>query len=103
MILGYSYKKIGTPYLVVSSEINILITIIKFIGFYSLIKNILNTSYNLLTKSKFKTKQNKIINKFEQHPFIFSFILFDFKCRTDDCCDLCFLGQRCKCIRTCDR
>ena len=74
MILGYSYKKIGTPYLLVSSEINILITIIKFIGFYSLIKNILNTSYSLLTKSKFKTKQNKIINKFEQHPFIFSFI-----------------------------
>lgn len=78
MILGYSYSKVGTAQLLISSEVNILINIIKFIGFYILIKNILNTLYNFLTKYEFKNKASKLIQKFNEHPFLFSFIILLF-------------------------
>ena len=77
MILGYSYDYNYTPNLVFNSNIHILITLIKFIGFYFLFKNLLNSIYEYFINGKFKEKTNKISNLFVKHPFIFSFtVLF---------------------------
>ena len=77
MILGSSYDYNYTPNLVFNSNIHILVTLIKFIGFYFLFKNLLNTIYLYFINGKFKEKNNKISTIFAKHPFIFSFtILF---------------------------
>ena len=75
MVIGYSYSQIGTLELLISSEINILVTILKFSGFYILIKNILNTLYNFFTKYKFNNKKNIIWDIFNKHPFLLTFII----------------------------
>ena len=45
MLIGYSFYRAGTAILMVSSFINIIVNILKFIGFYSLIKNCLYKLY----------------------------------------------------------
>ena len=77
MILGASYDYNYTPNLVFNSNIHILVSLLKFIGFYFLFKNILNTFYDYMINSKFKVKTNKLINLFNKHPYLFSFgVLF---------------------------
>lgn len=75
MVFGYSYNNVGTLGLLISSDINILVTIIKFSGFYILIKNILDFIYVFFSNYKFKEGSNKILEKFNKHPFLYSFIL----------------------------
>ena len=75
MILGFSYDFNTTPNLVGLSEIHILVSMIKFIGFYFLFKNILYTGLYFIKNHTFKEYNNKIINTFNKHPFIFSFIV----------------------------
>ena len=75
MLLGYSFSQLGTAELLISSEVNILINIIKFIGLYTFFKNVLAALYNLFTKYEFKNKANKVLNKLNEHPFIFSCIV----------------------------
>ncbi len=75
MLAGYSFKIVGTLELLISSELNILINIIKCIGFYSLFKNSLYSLYKLFTKYEFKNVPCKLLNKFNEHPFIFSCIV----------------------------
>ena len=75
MILGYSYDYNYTPNLVFNSNIHILITLIKFIGFYFLFKNLLNAIYRYFTKGKFKENANKLTTMFSKHPYLFSFIV----------------------------
>ena len=74
MLIGYSFYRAGTAILLVSSFINIVVNILKFIGFYCLIKNSLYKLYYLFTKYKFKNVSGKILSKFNEHPFIFSLI-----------------------------
>ena len=75
MILGYSYDYNYTPNLVFNSNIHILITLIKFIGFYFLFKNLLNAIYRYFTKGKFQDNANKLTIMFSKHPYLFSFIV----------------------------
>ena len=75
MILGYSYDYNYTPNLVFNSNIHILITLIKFIGFYFLFKNLLNAIYRYFTKGKFQENANKLTIMFSKHPYLFSFIV----------------------------
>lgn len=56
MILGSSYDYNYTPNLVFNSNIHILVTLIKFIGFYFLFKNLLNTIYLYFINGKFKER-----------------------------------------------
>ena len=74
MILGYSYDTNYTPNLVLNSNIHILVTVIKFIGFYFFFKYLLNIIYYYIVDGVFKEKTNKIKNMFLKHPFLFSFI-----------------------------
>lgn len=75
MILGYSYDYNYTPNLVFNSNVHILITLIKFIGFYFLFKNLLNAIYRYFTKGKFQENANKLTIMFSKHPYLFSFIV----------------------------
>ena len=75
MILGYSYDYNYTPNLVFNSNIHILITLIKFIGFYFLFKNLLNAIYRYFTKGKFQENANKLTIMFSKHLYLFSFIV----------------------------
>ena len=74
MILGYSYDTNYTPNLVLNSNIHILVTVIKFIGFYFFFKYLLNTIYYYIVDGVFKEKTNKIKSMFLKHPLLFSFI-----------------------------
>lgn len=74
MLIGYSFYRAGTAILMVSSFINIIVNVLKFIGFYYLIKNSLYKLYYLFTKYKFKNVSGKLLSKFNEHPFIFSLI-----------------------------
>ena len=73
MILGASYDTNYTPELVYNSNIHLLVTLIKFIGFYFLFKNLLNSIYRYFKDGKFKDSGNKLSETFSKHPFIFSF------------------------------
>lgn len=75
MILGYSYDTNYTPDLVFNSNIHILVTLVKFIGFYFLFKNLLNSIYKYFKDGKFKEKTNKLTTMFSKHPYLFSFIV----------------------------
>lgn len=75
MIVGYSYYISYTPKLIYASDIHILITIIKWFGFYYLIKNVLYLIYKFIIEYKYKDINNKIILKFSKHPFWYSVII----------------------------
>lgn len=75
MLGGYSFSRVGTAELMISSFINIVINVLKYIGFYYLFKNCLYKLYELFTSYKFKNVSGKLLNKFNEHPFIFSCII----------------------------
>lgn len=74
MILGYSYNVYNSPALIYISEIHILVMLLKSLGYFFLIKNVLNTIYIFITEHKFKESGSKIAKKFREHPFLYSFI-----------------------------
>lgn len=76
LIFGYSFDTVDGTGLVYGNSIFILISIIKFISFYTLF----NISLNLIYEYSYKLnigniKENKIIKFFNKHPFIFSIIV----------------------------
>lgn len=75
MIAGYSFSRVGTAGLLISSFTNVIITILKAIGFYYFFKNALHSLFRLFTKYEFKNLPNKLLNKLNEHPFIFSCIV----------------------------
>ena len=75
MIVGYSFNKSHSFILIHNSEIHILVTLIKFFGYYNLIKNIINYIYDFILHSSFKDKKNFFKDKINKHPFIISFII----------------------------
>lgn len=76
MVLGYSYDKIGSGYLVFGNSIFMLISFIKLVCYYKIFNLAINIVYEFICNHKFKeiSKKNKIIDLFNNHPFIFSFI-----------------------------
>ena len=73
MVVGYSYYKVGSAYLVFGNIGFIIISIIKFISYFTLINIALKFVYNLLTEYKIndKVKNNKLVDLFNKHPFLF--------------------------------
>lgn len=76
LIFGYSYDVVGKATLVTGSIPLILISIVKFISFFNLFNIGLNLLYQLILKMNIK--ENKPVSwlskKFNEHPFLFSFI-----------------------------
>ena len=75
MVLGYSYDYNYSPNLVYKSELHILISLIKLFGFYYLYKAIFNYFYEKITTLNIKKHINKTIDKFFNHPYIYSFLI----------------------------
>ncbi len=71
--LGYSYEALDNAYLFFGTIPNIIISLIRLMGFYHLLKIAL---YYIIKfyKSEFKYKKINIIEKFKLHPFLYSFI-----------------------------
>lgn len=77
MVLGYSYDKVGSAYLVFGNIAFIIISIIKLLVFYKLFDIVINIVYEFLCEHKFKeiTKKSKIIDLFNKHPFLFPLVV----------------------------
>ena len=75
MIIGYSYNKTHTYNLIFSSEVIVLINIVKLFGYYHLIKNVLNTLYKYILNNNLKEVKDDFKAFFSKHPFLYSFII----------------------------
>lgn len=77
MIFGYSYDKVGSAYFVFGNISFMIISMIKLYSYYILFKMSINCIYDLLCNYKIKdiVKKSKIIELFNNHPFLFSFIV----------------------------
>lgn len=76
MVVGESFKVVGSFNLILKNGLFITLSILKLIGFYLLFYFLLNTLFNKLKKYKFKTNTGKIYEFiFEKHPFILPFII----------------------------
>ena len=76
MVVGYSYNQVGNAYLVFGNVAFISISILKFICYTILFDISINIVYEKLCnyEVKEKVKKSKLVNMFNKHPFIFSFI-----------------------------
>lgn len=77
MVVGYSYDKIGSAYLVFGNIGFIIISLIKLLCFYQLFNIFINISYEVLCNYHIKdiVRKNKFIDLFNKHPFIVSSII----------------------------
>ncbi len=75
MIFGYSYDKLNSWDFVFGNNIFIIISIFKFIGFYSFFKILINLIYNFIKNIKFKNIKNKLLDKFNKKPLLYSGII----------------------------
>ncbi len=73
LVLGYSYNLINTGNLVWGNFKNFLVSVVKVIGFYYLIKTIIYYLLKFL-KTDFKESPNKLIVNYKKHPFLYSFL-----------------------------
>ncbi len=75
LIVGYSIQNSGSLTLILDDIQYLVITFIKYVGYYTLINLSLNVIYNYLEKVKIKEfKDNKLTLLFKKNPFLFSFI-----------------------------
>lgn len=72
LVLGYSYEITSTGKLFWGSIPNLLISLIKIIGYYYFFKTIIY--YFIKFSKKEYICKNKLINKFCKHPYLYSFI-----------------------------
>lgn len=82
MIIGDSYININSYNLIVGNVLMFIASIIKFIGYYVIIKILIYYIWKQI--KKYQEKENKVIiknsklkkisNLFNEHPFLFSFI-----------------------------
>ncbi len=77
MVVGYSYDKIGSAYLVFGHLGFIIISVIKVISFYYLFNLVINLVYDLLCNYKIKdmVKESRFVKLFNEHPFIVSAVI----------------------------
>ena len=74
LVLGYSYEMTSTGLLFWGNLFNFMISLIKVVGFYLFFKTLIYYFLKFLNH-QYKSPQNKLIQKFSQHPFRYSFIL----------------------------
>jgi len=72
LVLGYSYEITSTGNLFWGSIFNLIISIVKILGYYYFFKTIIY--YFIKFSQKEFGCKNKIINKFSKHPYLYSFI-----------------------------
>lgn len=70
--LGYSYLVKSNSSLLYHGIFNIINSVLIFIGFYYFLKTSIYVVVKILEKEY--TKEYKIVNKYKEHPFIYSFI-----------------------------
>lgn len=75
MIFGYSYDKINSWNFVFGNYTFILISIIKFIGYYYLFKVCIYKLYDYIKNIKINDVKGKIIDKFNKKPILYSAII----------------------------
>ncbi len=78
MVFGNSYKLIDSWNLVFGNITVFVISILIYLGYYFIFKTILSSIYDFLEKKnilKKDIKKNKIINFFDEHPFLCSLII----------------------------
>ena len=75
MIFGYSYDKLNSWDYVFGNLSFILVSIIKFIGFYTLFSISIHKLYILIKNKKIKEYRNKLVNKFLKRPILYSAII----------------------------
>ena len=71
-VLGYSYQITSTGELFWGSILNILVSIIKIVGYYLFFKVLIYYIVKFMQKEY--VVNNKIIKKFSEHPFLYLFI-----------------------------
>ncbi|MBQ8901527.1 MAG: hypothetical protein IJY87_00480 [Bacilli bacterium] len=71
-VLGYSYQITSTGELFWGSILNLLVSIIKILGYYLFFKVLIYYIVKFMQKDY--VVNNKIIKKFSEHPFLYSFI-----------------------------
>lgn len=75
IVLFCSYNHLATGALLFSSFINIIISLVKIVGLYYVIRLLITYIDEFITKKiKIKKSNNKLINLFLKYPFICSFI-----------------------------
>lgn len=75
LIIGYSIRNTGSLQLIFDHYQYLIITLIKYIGYYSFINLSLNVLFEYLEKINLKKiKEIKIIKLFQKNPFLFSII-----------------------------
>lgn len=76
LIFGYSYDVVGNATLVTGSLSLIVISILKFVALFNMFNIGLNLLYQAILASKIKDSKpiGWFATKFNEHPFIFSFI-----------------------------
>jgi hypothetical protein len=75
MIFGYSYDKLNSWDYVFGNIVFFLMSIIKFIGFYTLFNISIHKLYSLIKTKKLKECKNKVVNKFLKRPVLYSTII----------------------------
>lgn len=76
LIIGYSISNSSSLKLIFDDIQYLAITLIKYIGYYTLINITLNVIFNYLNKLKIKEfKENKLVKAFKKNPFKFSILV----------------------------
>ena len=75
LIIGYSIQNSGSLALIFDDIQYLIITVVKYIGYYTFINISLNVIYEFLNKFKITdSKKSKLITLFKKNPFLFSII-----------------------------
>lgn len=75
MIFGYSYDKLNSWDLVFYNYKFFILSIFKFIGFYSFFKVVINLIYVYIKNIKVENIKNKLLDKFNKKPIFYSSII----------------------------
>lgn len=75
MIFGKSYMLYGNTDLIFGDFLVLILSIIAFVGYYSIFRLCLDNLFDILNRKRLKESTNKILVLFKKHPFIFSLIV----------------------------
>ena len=77
MIVGYSYDTTNSSDLLFGSFFLFMLSVLKLIGYFIFFNVTINLIFEFLKKYNFPDfkKKNKLLEYFNEHPFLFSFIV----------------------------